>query len=75
MVKEMAWFKDTALSLEKLKIVHLDPEVIAGQLYEQKVRILYISILITCSFLNAHFDDYLLIICLCNLEVQFVIDL
>ncbi|XP_034730396.1 microtubule-actin cross-linking factor 1, isoforms 1/2/3/5 isoform X1 [Etheostoma cragini] len=36
-VKEMAWFKDTALSLEKLKTVHLDPKLIAEQLYEQKI--------------------------------------
>ncbi|KAM9310116.1 microtubule-actin cross-linking factor 1, isoforms 6/7 [Pholidichthys leucotaenia] len=36
-VKEMAWFKDTALSLEKLKTIHLDPEPIAEQLYEQKI--------------------------------------
>ncbi|XP_070768007.1 microtubule-actin cross-linking factor 1, isoforms 6/7 [Enoplosus armatus] len=36
-VKEMAWFKDTALSLEKLKTIHLDPELIAEQLYEQKI--------------------------------------
>lgn len=38
-VKEMAWFRDTALSLDKLKTIHLDPEIIAEQLYEQKVRI------------------------------------
>lgn len=38
MVKEMSWFKDTAQSLEKQKIIHLDPQVIAEQLYEQKVR-------------------------------------
>lgn len=37
-VKEVSWFRDTALSLEKLKNVHLDPESIAEQLYEQKVR-------------------------------------
>ncbi|XP_037533246.1 dystonin [Nematolebias whitei] len=36
-VKEMAWFRDTALSLEKLKTINLDPEVIAEQLYEQKI--------------------------------------
>ncbi|XP_059195507.1 microtubule-actin cross-linking factor 1, isoforms 6/7 isoform X2 [Centropristis striata] len=36
-VKEMAWFRDTALSLEKLKTIHLDPELIAEQLYEQKI--------------------------------------
>lgn len=40
-VKEMAWFRDTALSLEKLKTINLDPEVIAEQLYEQKVRTIY----------------------------------
>ncbi|XP_070690899.1 microtubule-actin cross-linking factor 1, isoforms 6/7 [Pempheris klunzingeri] len=36
-VKEMAWFRDTALSLEKLKTINLDPEIIAEQLYEQKI--------------------------------------
>ncbi|XP_027142135.1 microtubule-actin cross-linking factor 1, isoforms 1/2/3/5 isoform X3 [Larimichthys crocea] len=36
-VKEMAWFRDRALSLEKLKTIHLDPELIAEQLYEQKI--------------------------------------
>lgn len=41
MVKEVAWFRDTALSLEKLKTIHLDPKLIAEQLYEQKVWILY----------------------------------
>lgn len=40
-VKEVAWFRDTALSLEKLKTIHLDPELIAEQLYEQKVRTLH----------------------------------
>ncbi|XP_037836259.1 plectin [Kryptolebias marmoratus] len=35
--KEMAWFRDTALSLEKLKTIILDPEVIAEHLYEQKI--------------------------------------
>ena len=39
-VKEMAWFRDTALSLEKLKTINLDPELISEQLYEQKVRTL-----------------------------------
>lgn len=37
-VKEMAWFRDTALGLEKMKTIHLAPETIADQLYEQKVR-------------------------------------
>lgn len=37
----MAWFRDTALSLEKLKTIHLDPELIAELLYEQKVRALH----------------------------------
>ncbi|TNN59241.1 hypothetical protein EYF80_030526 [Liparis tanakae] len=41
-VKEMSWFRDTALSLEKLKTIHLYPELIAEQLYEQKVGKLYI---------------------------------
>ncbi|XP_033983772.1 microtubule-actin cross-linking factor 1 [Trematomus bernacchii] len=36
-VKEMAWLRDTALSLEKLKIIHLEPQLIAEQLYEQKI--------------------------------------
>ncbi|XP_060907151.1 microtubule-actin cross-linking factor 1, isoforms 6/7 isoform X1 [Labrus mixtus] len=36
-VKEMAWFRDTALSLEKLKSINLHPELIAEQLYEQKI--------------------------------------
>ncbi|KAF7666344.1 hypothetical protein LDENG_00111010 [Lucifuga dentata] len=36
-VKEMAWFRDTALSLEKLKAITLDPEIISEQLYEQKI--------------------------------------
>nr|XP_040021133.1 microtubule-actin cross-linking factor 1, isoforms 1/2/3/5 [Gasterosteus aculeatus aculeatus] len=36
-VKEVAWFRDTALSLEKLKTIHLDPKLIAEQLYEQKI--------------------------------------
>ncbi|KAG7240593.1 hypothetical protein INR49_026648 [Caranx melampygus] len=36
-VKEMAWFRDTALSLEKLKTINLNPEFIAEQLYEQKI--------------------------------------
>nr|XP_043889530.1 microtubule-actin cross-linking factor 1, isoforms 1/2/3/5 isoform X1 [Solea senegalensis]XP_043889531.1 microtubule-actin cross-linking factor 1, isoforms 1/2/3/5 isoform X1 [Solea senegalensis] len=36
-VKEMAWFKNTALGLEKLKTIKLDPELIAEQLYEQKI--------------------------------------
>lgn len=37
-VKEMAWFRDTALGLEKMKTIDLVPEMIAEQLYEQKVR-------------------------------------
>uniref|UniRef100_A0AAQ5YIY1 Microtubule actin crosslinking factor 1b n=1 Tax=Amphiprion ocellaris TaxID=80972 RepID=A0AAQ5YIY1_AMPOC len=36
---EMAWFKDTALSLEKLKTINLEPDLIAEQLYEQKTPI------------------------------------
>ncbi|XP_077577043.1 microtubule-actin cross-linking factor 1, isoforms 6/7 isoform X1 [Stigmatopora nigra] len=35
-VKEVAWFKGAALRLEKLKTVHLDPELISEQLSEQK---------------------------------------
>lgn len=37
-VKEMAWFKDTAHNLEKLKTINLDPQLVAEQLNEQKVR-------------------------------------
>lgn len=37
----MAWFRDTSLSLEKLKTIHLDPQLIAEQLYEQKVGTLH----------------------------------
>ncbi|XP_059920960.1 microtubule-actin cross-linking factor 1, isoforms 6/7 isoform X1 [Gadus macrocephalus] len=36
-LKEMAWFKSTALNLEKLKTISLDPNLIAEQLYEQKI--------------------------------------
>ncbi|XP_061632171.1 microtubule-actin cross-linking factor 1, isoforms 6/7 isoform X2 [Phyllopteryx taeniolatus] len=36
-VKEVAWFKDAALRLEKLKILHLDPQLISEQLNEQKI--------------------------------------
>ncbi|KAG7262986.1 hypothetical protein CRUP_012985 [Coryphaenoides rupestris] len=36
-VKELAWFKSTALNLEKLKAISLDPKLIAEQLYEQKI--------------------------------------
>ncbi|XP_017164919.1 microtubule-actin cross-linking factor 1, isoforms 1/2/3/5 isoform X1 [Poecilia reticulata] len=36
-VKEMAWFKDTAHNLEKLKTINLDPKIIAEQLNEQKI--------------------------------------
>ena len=38
MVKEVAWFRDTALSLEQLKAITLEPEHISAQLYEQKVK-------------------------------------
>ncbi|CAB1333619.1 unnamed protein product [Coregonus sp. 'balchen'] len=36
-VKEMAWFRDTALSLEQLKAINLEPDLISAQLYEQKI--------------------------------------
>ncbi|KAM9806535.1 microtubule-actin cross-linking factor 1, isoforms 6/7 isoform 1-T1 [Syngnathus typhle] len=36
-VKEVAWFKDAALRLEKMKTVHLDPDLISEQLNEQKI--------------------------------------
>lgn len=47
MVKEKTWFEGTAQNLEKLKIIHLDPEDIAEQLYEQKVRTFLLMIYIT----------------------------
>ncbi|KAM8847467.1 microtubule-actin cross-linking factor 1, isoforms 6/7 isoform 2-T3 [Synchiropus picturatus] len=37
MLKEMAWFKETALNLEKLRTIDLDPGLISEQLYEQKI--------------------------------------
>ncbi|KAK7887153.1 hypothetical protein WMY93_026774 [Mugilogobius chulae] len=36
-VKEVAWFKETLLSLEKLKTIDLIPTTISEQLHEQKV--------------------------------------
>ncbi|XP_055084057.1 microtubule-actin cross-linking factor 1, isoforms 6/7 [Periophthalmus magnuspinnatus] len=36
-VKEVAWFKETSLSLEKLKNIDLIPTTISEQLHEQKV--------------------------------------
>lgn len=36
-MKEVAWFKDAALRLERMKTVHLDPDLISEQLNEQKV--------------------------------------
>ncbi|XP_051920542.1 microtubule-actin cross-linking factor 1, isoforms 6/7 isoform X1 [Hippocampus zosterae] len=36
-VKEVAWFKDVALRLERMKTVHLDPDLISEQLNEQKI--------------------------------------
>ncbi|XP_026857479.2 microtubule-actin cross-linking factor 1, isoforms 1/2/3/5 [Electrophorus electricus] len=35
--KELAWFRATSLELENIKAIQLDPEVIASQLYEQKI--------------------------------------
>ncbi|XP_058251804.1 microtubule-actin cross-linking factor 1, isoforms 6/7 isoform X1 [Hemibagrus wyckioides] len=35
--KELAWFRTTSQGLEKLKVINLDPDVIATQLYEQKI--------------------------------------
>ncbi|KAG9276320.1 microtubule-actin cross-linking factor 1-like isoform X1 [Astyanax mexicanus] len=35
--KELAWFRATSLGLENLKAINLDTEVIAAQLYEQKI--------------------------------------
>ncbi|XP_068179682.1 microtubule-actin cross-linking factor 1, isoforms 6/7 [Antennarius striatus] len=36
-MKEMSWFHDTALNLDNLKTISLDPDLIAEQLYEQKI--------------------------------------
>ncbi|CAL1610620.1 unnamed protein product [Knipowitschia caucasica] len=36
-VKEVAWFKETSLNLEKLKTIDLIPTTISEQLHEQKV--------------------------------------
>lgn len=38
--KELAWFRATTQGLENLKVINLDPDVIATQLYEQKVSFL-----------------------------------
>ncbi|TTA40550.1 Microtubule-actin cross-linking factor 1, isoforms 1/2/3/5 [Bagarius yarrelli] len=35
--KELTWFRVTTQGLEKLKVINLDPDVIATQLYEQKI--------------------------------------
>lgn len=35
--KELAWFRATTQGLENLKVITLVPDVIATQLYEQKV--------------------------------------
>lgn len=42
--KELAWFRATSQGLEKLKVINLDPDVIATQLYEQKVKFLQVSL-------------------------------
>ncbi|TRY53787.1 hypothetical protein DNTS_002699 [Danionella cerebrum] len=34
--KESSWFRDTSLLLDELKIIHLDPDIIASKLNEQK---------------------------------------
>lgn len=38
--KELAWFRATTQGLENLRVIILDPDVIATQLYEQKVSFL-----------------------------------
>ncbi|XP_053083867.1 microtubule-actin cross-linking factor 1, isoforms 6/7 isoform X3 [Pangasianodon hypophthalmus] len=35
--KELAWFRATTQGLENLKVINLDPDVIATHLYEQKI--------------------------------------
>ncbi|KAM9488562.1 microtubule-actin cross-linking factor 1, isoforms 6/7 [Clarias gariepinus] len=35
--KELAWFQATTQGLEKLRVIDLDPDVIATHLYEQKI--------------------------------------
>ncbi|XP_051574276.1 microtubule-actin cross-linking factor 1, isoforms 6/7 [Myxocyprinus asiaticus] len=35
--KELSWFRDTSLALEKLSAINLDPEVITTQLNEHKI--------------------------------------
>lgn len=35
--KELAWFRATIQGLDNLKVINLDADVIASQLYEQKV--------------------------------------
>ncbi len=35
--KELAWFRDTSLTLEELRAINLDPDIITSQLNEQKV--------------------------------------
>ncbi|KAI7806099.1 putative microtubule-actin cross-linking factor 1, partial [Triplophysa rosa] len=36
--KELAWFRDTSLALEKLKAFDLNPEIITAQLNEEKIH-------------------------------------
>lgn len=52
MEKELAWFRATTQGLEKLKVINLDPDVIATQLYEQKVKFLQVSLHITFILFN-----------------------
>ncbi|XDV39723.1 hypothetical protein PO909_008917 [Leuciscus waleckii] len=35
--KELGWFQDTSLALEELRVIHLDPDIIASHLNEQKI--------------------------------------
>lgn len=35
--KELSWFRDTSLALEELRVINLDPDIIASHLNEQKV--------------------------------------
>ncbi|XP_077061585.1 microtubule-actin cross-linking factor 1, isoforms 6/7 [Siphateles boraxobius] len=35
--KELGWFQDTSLALEELRVIHLNPDIIASNLNEQKI--------------------------------------
>lgn len=54
--KELAWFKATSLGLDNLKAINLDTEVIATQLYEQKVSFFLCSSIVTYIW-SKHFCE------------------